>query len=51
MVFLLLTSPSTDLYGGDRAGAGLFGDSLVALEAATGKRVWPFQTVHHNIWE
>ncbi|MBK7930454.1 MAG: pyrroloquinoline quinone-dependent dehydrogenase [Bryobacterales bacterium] len=51
LVFLPLTSPSTDLYGGDRAGAGLFGDSLVALEAATGKRVWHFQTVHHNIWD
>ncbi|MEP7363523.1 MAG: pyrroloquinoline quinone-dependent dehydrogenase [Acidobacteriota bacterium] len=51
MVFLPLTSPSTDFYGGDRAGMGLFGDSLVALEAATGKRVWHFQTVHHNIWD
>ena len=51
LVFLPLTSPSTDMYGGDRAGAGLFGDSVVALDAATGKRVWHFQTVHHNIWD
>ena len=51
IVFLPLTSPSTDLYGGDRKGANLFGDSLVALEAATGKRIWHFQTVHHNIWD
>ena len=51
LVFLPLTSPSTDMYGGDRPGAGLFGDSLVALHAATGKRAWHFQTVHHNIWD
>jgi quinoprotein glucose dehydrogenase len=51
LVFLPLTSPSTDRYGGDRKGANLFGDSVVALEAATGKRVWHFQTVHHNLWD
>lgn len=51
MVFLPLTSPSTDMWGGDRKGANLFGDSLVALDAATGKRIWHFQTVHHNIWD
>ena len=51
MVFLPLTSPGTDYYGGDRKGMGLFGDSLVALDAATGKRLWHFQTVHHNLWD
>ena len=51
MVFLPLTSPSTDLYGGDRKGANLFGDSLVALDANSGKRLWHFQTIHHNIWD
>ena len=51
MVFLPLTSPSYDYYGGDRKGANLFGDSLVALNCTTGKRVWHFQTVHHNIWD
>jgi quinoprotein glucose dehydrogenase len=51
MVFLPLTSPGTDYYGGDRKGMGLFGDSLVALDAATGKRKWHFQTVHHNLWD
>jgi quinoprotein glucose dehydrogenase len=51
IVFLPLTSPATDFYGGDRKGAGLFGDSLVALDAATGKRLWHFQTVHHNLWD
>jgi glucose dehydrogenase len=51
IVFLPLTSPSTDYFGGDRKGAGLFGDSLVALDASTGKRLWHFQTVHHNLWD
>jgi len=51
IVFLPLTSPSTDYYGGDRKGMGLFGDCLVALDALTGKRLWHFQTVHHNLWD
>jgi len=51
IVFLPLTSPATDYYGGDRKGANLFGDSLVALAAATGERLWHFQTVHHNLWD
>lgn len=51
LVFLPLTSPSPDYYAAGRKGANLFGDSLVALDAATGKRVWHFQTVHHNIWD
>jgi len=51
IVFLPLTSPATDYYGGDRKGANLFGDSLVALDAASGKRLWHFQTVHHNLWD
>ncbi len=51
IVYLPLTSPSFDFYGGDRPGANLYGDSLVALDAATGRRLWHFQTVHHNIWD
>lgn len=51
IAFLPLTSPSYDYYGGDRRGAGLFGDSLVAVDALTGKRLWHFQTVHHNLWD
>jgi quinoprotein glucose dehydrogenase len=51
ILYLPLTSPSTDFFGGDRKGAGLFGDSLVALDAATGKRLWHFQTVHHDLWD
>jgi quinoprotein glucose dehydrogenase len=51
LVFLPLTSPSYDFYGGDRKGAGLFGNALVALDAATGKRRWHYQVVHHDIWD
>jgi quinoprotein glucose dehydrogenase len=51
MVFLPLTSPSYDFYGGDRHGANLYGNSIVALDAATGKRIWHFQTVHHDLWD
>jgi len=44
-------SPNYDFYGADRPGAGLFGNSLVALDARTGKRVWHFQNVHHDLWD
>ena len=40
-----------DFYGADRAGDNLFADSLVALDAATGRRVWHFQTVRHDLWD
>ena len=50
-VFAPLTSPSYDFYGGDRKGANLFGNSVVALDCATGKRKWHFQTIHHDIWD
>jgi glucose dehydrogenase len=51
IVYLPLTSPAYDMWGGDRHGANLFGDSLVAIEAVTGKRIWHFQSIHHNIWD
>jgi quinoprotein glucose dehydrogenase len=51
MVFLPIGSPSYDFYGADRKGQGLFGNSLVALDAATGKLIWYFQMVHHDIWD
>jgi quinoprotein glucose dehydrogenase len=51
IAFLPLTSPSYDYFGADRKGVGLFGDSLVAVDALTGKRIWHFQTVHHNLWD
>jgi quinoprotein glucose dehydrogenase len=51
MVFLPFGSPAYDFYGGDRKGQNLFGNSLVALEAQTGKRVWHYQMVRHDIWD
>src|SRR5215213_786309 len=46
-----LGSPTYDYDGADRAGAGLFGNCILALDARTGKRLWHFQTVHHDIWD
>jgi quinoprotein glucose dehydrogenase len=40
-----------DFYGGDRIGDDLFANTLLALDAATGKRLWHFQGVHHDIWD
>jgi glucose dehydrogenase len=51
MVFAPLTSASTDFYGGDRKGANLFTDSVVALDCKTGERKWHFQTIHHDLWD
>ncbi|UZD24086.1 PQQ-binding-like beta-propeller repeat protein [Algoriphagus halophytocola] len=51
IVFLPVGSPTYDFYGADREGAGLFGNSLVALDAKTGKRIWHYQTVHHDLWD
>ena len=51
IVFLPIGSPSYDFYGADRKGQGLFGNSLVALDTATGKLLWYFQMVHHDIWD
>jgi quinoprotein glucose dehydrogenase len=51
MVFLPTGSPTQDLYGADRAGNNLFGNSLLALDARTGERLWHFQTVHHDLWD
>ena len=51
MVFVPLGSPSYDFYGADRKGANLYGNSIVALDARTGKHIWHFQTVHHDLWD
>jgi quinoprotein glucose dehydrogenase len=51
MVFLPVELPTGDYYGGNRPGAGLFGESVVALDLKTGVRKWHFQTVHHGIWD
>jgi quinoprotein glucose dehydrogenase len=44
-------SPTYDYYGADRTGSNLFGNCLLALNARTGKRLWHFQTVHHDLWD
>ena len=44
-------SPTYDYYGADRIGANLFGNCLLALDARTGKRLWHFQAVHHDLWD
>ena len=46
-----LGSGTHDSYGGDRKGANLFANSLLALDLRTGTRLWHFQTVHHDIWD
>jgi quinoprotein glucose dehydrogenase len=51
IVFLPTASPKYNFYGGDRHGADLFGDCLLALDARTGKMLWYFQMVHHDIWD
>ena len=51
IVFLPVGSPAYDFYGGDRQGQNLFGNSLLALNAQTGKLIWYFQLVHHDLWD
>jgi len=51
MVFLGIGEPSADFYGGDRRGSNLYSSSLVALDAASGKMKWYFQTTHHDIFD
>jgi quinoprotein glucose dehydrogenase len=51
IAYLPIGSPTYDFYGADRAGSNLFGNCLVALDARTGKRLWHFQTVHHDLWD
>ena len=51
LVFVPTGSASPDFYGGERLGQNLFANTLLALDARTGKRVWHFQTVHHDIWD
>ena len=50
-VFLPVELPTGDYYGGHRPGAGLFGESLVAVDLKTGQRKWHYQLVHHGIWD
>ena len=50
-VYLPLSSPTSDMYGGHRLGDNLYGQSLVCVEAETGRRVWHQQLVHHGLWD
>ncbi len=50
-LYLPLSTPSNDYYGGERHGSGLFGESLVCLDARTGRRIWHFQMIHHGLWD
>jgi len=51
IVYLPIEIPTGDYYGGHRPGANLFGESLVAVDLETGRRIWHFQLVHHPIWD
>lgn len=50
-VFCATGSPSYDFYGGFRKGKNLFGNCVLALDAKTGRRIWHYQTVHHDLWD
>ena len=50
-VYIPLSTPTNDYYGGERPGDNLFAESIVCLDVETGERVWHFQTVHHGIWD
>jgi quinoprotein glucose dehydrogenase len=50
LVFIPTDTPTNDYYGGHRPGGNLFGTSLIALDVETGRRVWHFQMVHHDVW-
>ncbi len=51
LVYLPVSTPTNDWYGGDRKGNNLFAESIVCVNAATGKRVWHYQLVHHGLWD
>ena len=51
IIYIPTASPKYNFYGGNRHGNNLFGDSIVALDVRTGKRLWHFQMVHHDIWD
>jgi quinoprotein glucose dehydrogenase len=51
IVYVPTGSATPDFYGGDRVGENLFANTLLALDASTGKRLWHFQTVHHDLWD
>lgn len=51
LLYLPVSTPSNDFYGGQRPGANLFAESLVCLDAVTGQRKWHYQIVHHGVWD
>jgi glucose dehydrogenase len=51
ILYMPVSSPAGNYWGGDRPGANLFGNSIVAVDAETGKYRWHFQTVHHDLWD
>lgn len=51
LVFIPTSCPSPDYYGGERLGQNLYGNSIVALSASTGKMIWYYQVVHHDLWD
>ena len=51
LLYMPVDGPSSNYYGGDRPGANLFGNSIVAIDLKTGKYKWHFQTVHHDLWD
>lgn len=50
-VYFSTSAPGNDYYGATRPGANLFSDSIVCVEAKTGKRVWHYQGIHHDLWD
>ncbi|MFN7932091.1 MAG: pyrroloquinoline quinone-dependent dehydrogenase [Bryobacteraceae bacterium] len=50
-VIISTGSPAFDYYGGDRKGMNLFGNCVIVLDAMTGKRIWHYQVVHHDVWD
>ncbi|MGH7701152.1 MAG: pyrroloquinoline quinone-dependent dehydrogenase, partial [Gemmatimonadales bacterium] len=51
IVYIPVGHPHNDWYGGHRPGANLFSESVLALDVKTGRRVWHFQMIHHDIWD
>ena len=51
LLYMPVSTPSNDFYGGRRPGKNLFADSIVCLDASTGKRKWHYQLVHHGLWD
>ena len=50
-VYIPVEAPSGDTFGGQRPGANLFSDTIVCLDAKTGKRIWHYQLIHHEMWD